>query len=147
MEHNGSRFFEIGVIRANYRSTKVLNMFKYHEKELLEEFENYLKSTYGAHYVNGSDSIQTFDYWNSLGSAETTSRDMALKYLSRYGKKEGKNRKDLLKAAHFVFLMLFLHDEEFKNTIVCNNITVTNSPEGFVIVNSNKNSNGGTKEA
>lgn len=119
-------------------------MFKYHEKELLQEFEKYLQSTYGAHYVNGSDSIQTFDYWNSLGSAETTSRDMAIKYLSRFGKKEGKNRKDLLKAAHFIFLMLFLQDEEYKTHVT--NVTITNTGTE-VIVNSNKDTNGGAKKA
>jgi hypothetical protein len=114
-------------------------MFKYHEKELLQEFEEYLQSTYGAHYVNGSDSIQTFDYWNSLGSAETTSRDMAIKYLSRYGKKEGKNRKDLLKAAHFIFLMLYLQDEEKIINIIEGN--------SLLNVNSNKDTNGGAKKA
>jgi hypothetical protein len=129
-------------------------MFKYHEETLLKEVESYLKSTYGQHYVNGVDSIQTFDFWRSLGSAETTSRDLAVKYLARYGKKDGKNRKDLLKALHFIFFMLYLHDEEFKtefSSVEINTSTATiqlllNS-KGEPIVDSNKNSNGGTKKA
>jgi hypothetical protein len=44
--------------------------------------------------------------WESLGSAETTCRDTAIKYLARYGKKDGRNRKDLLKAIHYIVLMM-----------------------------------------
>ncbi len=32
--------------------------------------------------------------------------DTTIKYLMRYGKKSGKNRKDLLKAAHYIVLAL-----------------------------------------
>ena len=36
----------------------------------------------------------------------------AIKYLARYGKKNGKNRKDLLKAVHYVILLMSSEDEE-----------------------------------
>ena len=36
----------------------------------------------------------------------------AIKYLARYGKKNGKNRKDLLKAIHYVILLMSSEDEE-----------------------------------
>ena len=35
-----------------------------------------------------------------------------LKYTQRYGKKEGKNRKDLLKILHYAIIALHVHDRE-----------------------------------
>ena len=41
------------------------------------------------------------------------------KYWKRYGKKEGKNKKDLLKIIHYAIVMLHIHDEkEEKNAAV-----------------------------
>lgn len=79
--------------------------FRFCEDESLQEVYDYLKQTYGAHYV-GNKQFQTVDMWESLGSAETTCRDTAIKYLARYGKKDGRNRKDLLKAIHYIVLMM-----------------------------------------
>lgn len=62
-------------------------------------------STYQGHYVGKAD-IQTVDIWDTLGSAETTCRDTAIKYLMRFGKKDGKNKKDLLKAVHYIILLM-----------------------------------------
>jgi hypothetical protein len=73
--------------------------------------EEYIDSTYGQHYV-GNKEIQTVDFWESLGSLETTSRDTAIKYLARFGKKGGKNKKDLLKAVHYIILMMYSLDKE-----------------------------------
>ena len=33
-----------------------------------------------------------------------------LKYAQRYGKKDGRNRKDLLKIIHYAIIMLHVHD-------------------------------------
>lgn len=85
--------------------------YKYHEDKSLEMIQEYLDSTYGQHYVGDGD-VQTVDFWRSLGSLETTARDTAIKYLARYGKKNGKNRKDLLKAIHYVVLMMYALDLE-----------------------------------
>ena len=35
-----------------------------------------------------------------------------LKYSQRYGKKEGKNRADLLKVLHYALIALHVHDQE-----------------------------------
>jgi hypothetical protein len=35
----------------------------------------------------------------------------AIKYLARYGKKGGKNRKDLLKALHYAILLMYFEDD------------------------------------
>lgn len=85
--------------------------YKYNEDKALAAIKEYLDGTYGQHYVGDGD-VQTVDFWRSLGSLETTSRDTAIKYLARYGKKAGKNRKDLLKTIHYVILMLYALDLE-----------------------------------
>ena len=80
--------------------------WKYNEPQILLEVSKYLESTYGQHYA-GNKEIQTVDFWHSLGSLDTTARDNAIKYLARYGKKSGKNRKDLIKAIHYIILMMW----------------------------------------
>lgn len=59
------------------------------------------------HYVAGG--TQTIDTWDSRGSLSTTALDTATKYLDRYGRKDGKNPKDLLKAIHYI-LMVYQKD-------------------------------------
>lgn len=85
--------------------------YKYNEDKIIDEIKKYIDGTYGQHYVGNKD-IQTLDFWESLGSLDTTARDTAIKYLARYGRKEGRNRKDLLKAAHYIILMIYAHDKE-----------------------------------
>jgi len=80
-------------------------MYKYNEKQILDEVSEYVLSTYQGHYV-ASNEIQTLDVWEALNSAESTCRDTALKYLMRFGKKDGKNKKDLLKAIHYIVLLM-----------------------------------------
>lgn len=80
--------------------------FKYGEDAVFSKALEYVKSTYGQHYV-GENDVQTIDIWASLGSAPTTTRDTAIKYLMRYGKKDGYNEKDLLKAIHYTVLLYY----------------------------------------
>lgn len=89
--------------------------YKYFEDEIIAEVMNYVNSTYGQHYV-GNGEVQTVDFWESLGSLETTARDTAIKYLARFGKKGGRNRKDLLKAIHYIILMMYATREENNET-------------------------------
>jgi hypothetical protein len=78
--------------------------YRYSEDKFLAEVVDYVASTYQGHYVGGGQ-YQTVDIWNTLGSASTTCRDTAIKYLMRYGKKGGNNKKDLLKAIHYIILL------------------------------------------
>lgn len=91
---------------------KEVNYRRNEKNNLLEAIE-YIGQTYSQHYV-GLTEIQTIDVWESLGTLETTSRDTAIKYLMRYGKKKGKNKADLLKAIHYIALMLYCYDKEQK---------------------------------
>jgi hypothetical protein len=84
------------------RETEV---FTRNEDIILTDMIDYIEATYSEHYV-GENNIQAIDVWESLGSLETSARDTAIKYLMRYGKKDGKNVKDLKKAIHYIVLMI-----------------------------------------
>lgn len=91
--------------------------FRFREDEILQEVSEYIAATYSQHYVGElagkkKEEIQTIDVWQTLGSLDTTSRDTAIKYLMRYGKKDGYNKKDLLKAIHYVILLWYATQEK-----------------------------------
>ena len=81
--------------------------YKYDEDSSFAELIAYVDSTYDQHYALAND-LQVFDIWEATESLETTARDTAIKYLMRYGKKNGRNRNDLLKAVHYILLMMYV---------------------------------------
>jgi hypothetical protein len=88
--------------------------YRYMEDSILAEIRNHIDSTYVSddHYVCVSEEsdkkMQCFDALMSLGDASTTFRDTSITYLWRYGKKGGKNRKDILKAIHYLVMLLYV---------------------------------------
>jgi uncharacterized protein DUF3310 len=80
--------------------------YKYAEDKILIDLKAYIDSTYDAHY-NTDQNIQVLDGWLALGSFVTTCRDVAIKYLWRYGKKNGSDKKDLMKTLHYTVLAMF----------------------------------------
>lgn len=79
--------------------------WKYREDEILKEIQEYLGGTYNAHYTSKESKTQTLDLIESIGDAEAFCRSNAIKYLSRFGKKNGKSRLDILKAIHYCVLL------------------------------------------
>ena len=79
--------------------------YKFKEDVFFDELRDYINRTYGEHYVNNGE-IQVVDVWHARGTLSTTAIDTALKYMMRYGKKDGKNKKDLLKALHYTILLM-----------------------------------------
>lgn len=78
--------------------------WKYGEGEVLEQLTKHLKGSYESHYSNERNDVQTLDIFEARGTLSDTSIDNAIKYLMRYGKKAGRNKKDLLKAMHYLVL-------------------------------------------
>ena len=78
-------------------------LFKYKEDEILAEVMEYIAGTYSEHY--GGQNIQIQDVFDQMGISEAFTRGAAMKYLFRFGKKDGKNRKDLLKCIHYCCLL------------------------------------------
>ena len=77
---------------------------KFNEAELLDEVREYITSTYEGHYV-GKDKIQTIDVWETLNIEKEACLANILKYTMRYGKKDGYNKKDLLKIIHYTLML------------------------------------------
>lgn len=85
---------------------------KYKEDLVIKDFLDHVNKTYTKHY-SSEEGIQALDIWKALGNFDTSCRDAAIKYLFRFGKKDGYNKEDLLKAMHFiayVYQDLFLND-------------------------------------
>lgn len=82
--------------------------YKYNELDLLQELKRYIDCTYEEHY--SQNKIQTTEFIIDNGDGIGFTRGNIVKYVQRYGKKEGKNRKDLLKVLHYAIIMLHVHD-------------------------------------
>ena len=89
----------------NTVSPYITKTFKYEEDAILKQAEEYIAKTYELHYTSDKGNYQTLDLIESIGDAEAFCRSNAIKYLSRFGKKDGKNRKDILKAIHYCTLL------------------------------------------
>ena len=87
--------------------------YKYNEGELLKEFAQYVDKTYDQHY--SLNKYQSTEFIIDSGHGEGFCIGNIMKYAQRYGKKGGRNRKDLLKVLHYALFMLFVHDKETQN--------------------------------
>ena len=82
--------------------------FKYHEEEILKDIQEYVSGTYQGHYTGKSHeyrNVQTIDLMASKELAAAFCQANILKYGSRYGNKDGKNKKDLMKVIHYAMLL------------------------------------------
>ena len=87
--------------------------YKYHEDEILADIKRYVSSTYNGHYTGTKHefrNVQTIDLMASRDLAPSFCQSNILKYGSRYGSKDGRNKKDLMKVIHYA--MLLLHFDE-----------------------------------
>lgn len=80
--------------------------YKFEEDVILQKALEHIRSTYNQHYVNKNQD-QTLDYIMQVCDSTDFLKGNAIKYLSRFGRKEGLNDKDLLKAIHYVVLLYY----------------------------------------
>tara|TARA_B100001057_G_scaffold485389_1_gene565040 strand:+ start:22 stop:804 length:783 start_codon:yes stop_codon:yes gene_type:complete len=93
----------------DFYEPKRAHFYKYHEEEILKDIEEYVSRTYQGHYTGKSHeyrNVQTIDLMASKELAASFCQANILKYGSRYGNKDGKNKKDLLKVIHYAMLLL-----------------------------------------
>jgi hypothetical protein len=77
---------------------------KFNEDVILAKVKEYIAKTYTQHY--GSGSIQTTEVTFDAGHGESFCIGNILKYAQRFGKKEGRNEKDLYKIIHYTIMLL-----------------------------------------
>jgi len=101
--------------------------FKYHEKEILKDIEEYVSRTYQGHYTGKSHeyrNVQTLDLMAAKELASGFCQANILKYGSRYGNKDGKNTKDLMKVIHYAMLLLHFDEHYNKPPMTTGNIDI-----------------------
>ena len=99
--------------------------FKYHEKEILKDIEEYVSRTYQGHYTGNSHefrNVQTLDLMAAKELASGFCQANILKYGSRYGNKDGRNKKDLMKVIHYAMLLLHFDGHYGKPSMTTGNI-------------------------
>jgi hypothetical protein len=88
---------------------KTNHLWKYNEDKILKDVEDYVTGTYGSHYCGQNQEyrdIQTIDLMAAKDLAANFCQANILKYGSRYGQKNGRNKIDLLKVIHYAMLLL-----------------------------------------
>ena len=84
--------------------------YKYDEDIILDELKRYVDSTYDKHY--SYNKFQATEFVIDSGHGEGFCIGNILKYAQRYGKKNGKDRNDLLKVVHYGMIALYINDME-----------------------------------
>ena len=85
------------------------HQYKYHEEEILKDIEEYVSRTYQGHYTGTKHEfrkVQTIDLMAARDIAAQFCQANILKYGSRYGSKDGRNKTDLHKVIHYAMLLL-----------------------------------------
>ena len=88
--------------------------YKYDEDKILTELKSYIDRTYKQHY--SQNNFQATEFIIDGGHGEGFCIGNILKYAQRYGKKNGKDRNDLLKVIHYGIIALYVDKlEKTKN--------------------------------
>jgi len=86
--------------------------YKFNERNLIEEFQSYIDSTYKGHYA--TNKFQSTEVIIERGHGTGFCMGNVDKYSNRYGKKGTREdaRKDLMKVLHYALIQLYIHDTE-----------------------------------
>lgn len=90
--------------------------YKFNEGELVQQLKEYIDATYDGHY--SKNKFQSTEFIIDCGHGEGFALGNVLKYVQRYGKKNGKNRADLLKVLHYAVIALSVHDQEIDKRVL-----------------------------
>lgn len=86
---------------------------KYSEDIIINQLKEYIMSTYSGHY--SKQKFQATEFIIDSGHGMGFCLGNVMKYAQRYGKKNGRNRDDLMKIAHYAIMALHVHDLDEEN--------------------------------
>lgn len=87
-----------------------MTKYKYNEDKTIAKAVRHIENTYKQHYVS-QNNVQLMDvFFSDPQEGMVFCKTNAMKYLSRFGKKDGYNESDLLKAIHYVVLMAYCNN-------------------------------------
>ena len=107
-DQRAHHFNYYGIKKMDYEPQRN-HQYKYHEEEILKDVEEYVSRTYQGHYTGTKHEfrkVQTIDLMAARDIAAQFCQANILKYGSRYGSKDGKNKTDLMKVIHYAMLLL-----------------------------------------
>ena len=84
--------------------------YKYNEDVTLKELEQYIDATYNQHY--SQNKYQATEFIIDSGHGEGFCIGNIMKYAQRYGKKDGKNKTDLMKVIHYAIIALSIDNNK-----------------------------------
>ena len=79
--------------------------YKFNEGQIIQDIKEYVDKTYTSHYAQDVTK-QATETIIDQGHGTGFCMGNILKYAQRYGKKEGKNKNDLLKVIHYAIIQL-----------------------------------------
>ena len=79
----------------------------------MADLQKYIDDTYSEHY--SVNKFQATEFIIDGGHGEGFCIGNIMKYAQRYGKKDGYNRKDLMKVLHYAIIALYVHDQKFSD--------------------------------
>ena len=82
--------------------------YKFSEDTAITELKSYIDKTYNQHY--NKNNFQATEFIIDGGHGEGFCIGNILKYAQRYGKKNGRDRNDLLKVLHYGIIALHVHN-------------------------------------
>ena len=89
-----------------------MTKYKRNEDKIIKGIQQYIDSTYAAHY-SANSGRDVVDDWEDMGIAKEAFHSNMVKYVKRFGKKEGYNPKDIMKVIHYgIFLLNELQNEQ-----------------------------------
>jgi len=92
-----------------------MSKFKFDEDKILKEVYDYVAATYDGHY--SFNKFQSTEFIIDSGHGEGFCMGNIIKYCQRYGKKDGKNRNDLLKVVHYAIMALYIDSIENRTEV------------------------------
>ena len=79
--------------------------YKFKENIIVNDVMDYINKTYGSHYAK-TKNYQATEIIIDQGHGTGFCMGNILKYAQRYGKKEGRNKNDLMKVIHYAVIQL-----------------------------------------
>ena len=79
--------------------------YKFKENVIVNDVMDYINKTYDSHYAQ-TKNYQATEIIIDQGHGTGFCMGNILKYAQRYGKKEGRNKNDLLKVIHYAVIQL-----------------------------------------
>ena len=83
--------------------------YKFDEDRILTVAQLYVNKTYEEHY---SGKTQSTEFGLDSGHGEGFCIGNIIKYASRYGKKQGKNKLDILKIIHYAVILYSIDETD-----------------------------------